>query len=440
MKKFRHYALLLFAVITVSSCSKDDDSPVVTLDQTTLNLYVGEKKTLAVTITPPDDNLVIAWASSDETIATVEDGTVVGKSAGTVIITAAIQDGGKVTCTVTVTWKGYPWYLDGKKSGSFEIATLEELKQFELLANGDETALDFNNEFSAVDFKNKTITLKNDINLNNEEWVPIGNEKSQPFQGIFDGNGKTISGLKVSGTLQYAGFFGCTSMATVKNLKVSDGTVSAIDAAGGIVGYADENSIVENCSSSVMVTGPLAGGIVGWAFKSAIKACHATGKIAATKNNNPNSSVAAGGIVGYLAGRGSIQACYYTTETVTGGELVDSYFNNGVGGIAGQVGSSSEKVTNCYSTGKVIAGVGNKVYSGGVIGFANYSNGYSSLLYTTDKNTSRGIGEKATDNTSIVKSIASENELSANIDFLNTGLPGEVGYRFKADGTLEKVQ
>jgi hypothetical protein len=40
------------------------------------------------------------------------------------------------------------------------------------------------------------------------------------------GNGKTISGLKVSNTIAYAGFLGYISAATVKNIKVSDGIVT----------------------------------------------------------------------------------------------------------------------------------------------------------------------------------------------------------------------
>ena len=112
MKKFRHYALLLVTAITVFGCSKDHDETnstpkveieKVELNQTTLNLNVGEEKMLTVTITPSDANQTVAWESSNEAVATVKDGTVTGKTAGTATITATAKDGGKTaTCAVTV--------------------------------------------------------------------------------------------------------------------------------------------------------------------------------------------------------------------------------------------------------------------------------------------------------------------------------------------------
>ena len=129
MKKFRHYALLLFAVMAVSACSKDDDETnstpkveieKVELNQTTLNLNVGDEKTLTVTVTPSDANQTVTWKSSNETVVTVKDGTVTGKAVGTATITVTAQDGGKTaTCAVTVKEKeiiGNFYYSDGTHS------------------------------------------------------------------------------------------------------------------------------------------------------------------------------------------------------------------------------------------------------------------------------------------------------------------------------------
>jgi len=449
MKKFRHYALLLFAVMAVCSCSKDDNDRVkvekVELAPTTLDLIVGEEMTLAVTVIPSEANQNVTWSSSNPQIATIgSDGTVTGVAQGETTITVTTEDGGlTATCKVTVTEesKGYAWYLAGKESGNYEISTLEELKQFGLLVNGDETALTFNGESAAVTFSGKTVTLKNDINLNNEEWTPIGTDR-QPFQGTFDGNGKAISGLKVSNVnIQYIGFFGYIKDAIMKNTEISDGTVTGSDraagsCAGGVVGYSS-NSTIENCSSSATISGQMAGGVVGWAPRSNIIACHATGNVTAMQGKD--DTVAAGGVVGLFTISGSIQACYYTSGTVTGGNQTGSSYENATGGVVG-FSHTEIKVYNCYSTGTVVPGTGNNVQTGGVIGYARYGNDYGSLLYITGRGANRGIGEKATDDASKVKSIASESELSANISFLNTGLPGEVGYQFKADGTLEKVQ
>ena len=402
----------------------------------------GSTVKLIPTFTPANaTNQNVTWTSSELGVATIAaDGTVTGVAqGGTTIITVTTEDGGfTATCTVTVTekLKGYGWYLAGKESGNFEISTLEELKQFGLLVNGDRSALTFNGLSAAVDFSGKTITLKDNINLNNEEWTPIGTSR-QPFKGTFDGNGKIISGLKVSGTIAYAGFLGYIEEATVKNIEVSSGIVTGGSYAGGIVGCCYK-STTENCSSSVVVSGQLAGGVVGKASTSTVKACHATGNVTATESNN--DIVAAGGVVGFISMNGSIQACYYTTGTVTGGKGAPSN-TCGTGGVLGAL-SGGDKVYNCYSTGTVIAGTSTEgsVYTSGVIGYARYGNTYGSLLYVTGKGADRGIGEKSSDDASKVKSITSESDLSANISFLNTGLPGEVGYQFKADGTLEKVQ
>ena len=51
---------------------------------------------------------------------------------------------------------------------------------------------------------------KNDLDLNNQEWTPIGNAR-KPFKGNFDGNNHTVTGMKISGALDCVGLFGgCT--------------------------------------------------------------------------------------------------------------------------------------------------------------------------------------------------------------------------------------
>ena len=51
---------------------------------------------------------------------------------------------------------------------------------------------------------------------------PIGN-KETPFTGTFDGNGKTISGLFLTGE-KYQALFGCAENVTIKNLQVRQRT------------------------------------------------------------------------------------------------------------------------------------------------------------------------------------------------------------------------
>ena len=75
----------------------------VTLDKTTLSLTEGESATLTATVEPENaTDKAIVWTSSDNAVATVENGVVTAVKAGTATITAACGSA-KAECTVTVT-------------------------------------------------------------------------------------------------------------------------------------------------------------------------------------------------------------------------------------------------------------------------------------------------------------------------------------------------
>ena len=76
----------------------------VSLDKASLELKVGDSKTLTATVAPEDaTNKNVSWTSGDATIATVENGRVTGVKPGSVTITAKTEDGGMTAeCAVTV--------------------------------------------------------------------------------------------------------------------------------------------------------------------------------------------------------------------------------------------------------------------------------------------------------------------------------------------------
>lgn len=77
-----------------------DPVNTLTLDQTALSVSIGATKTITATVNPT--GYTVKWTSSDEAVATVENGVVTGVAAGTATITA--KAGGKTaTCAVTVT-------------------------------------------------------------------------------------------------------------------------------------------------------------------------------------------------------------------------------------------------------------------------------------------------------------------------------------------------
>ena len=79
----------------------------IKLSQASLNLYVGDSKTVTATVTPSNaSNKAITWTSSNNGVATVSNGTIKAVGAGTATITVKTNDGNKTaTVKVTVTKK-----------------------------------------------------------------------------------------------------------------------------------------------------------------------------------------------------------------------------------------------------------------------------------------------------------------------------------------------
>lgn len=75
----------------------------VTVSSKTLNLEVGQTRTLTATVKPDNaTDKTVTWTSSNDKVATVVDGTVAAVGEGTATITATAANGKKDTCKVTV--------------------------------------------------------------------------------------------------------------------------------------------------------------------------------------------------------------------------------------------------------------------------------------------------------------------------------------------------
>lgn len=204
--------------------------------------------------------------------------------------------------------------------------------------------------------KNGKVTLcaqlTAEIDLNGHPWTPIGTA-SEDYQGNFDGGNSTVNGLCVSG-VNYAGLFGVIGKSgIVERLKVA-GTVSMASAsgngvkavgAGGIAGYC--MGTIFQCSSSVDISNDgtnysaVAGGIVGKAAENAIiDSCNNYGTVGSRKNINY-----AGGIVGVASENALIRYCTNDSEGQVNGV-------QGVGGIAGLL-TDYAQVRLCENSGAV---------------------------------------------------------------------------------------
>ena len=135
----------------------------VSLDKTALSIAVGNSVTLTVTVTPVTaTNPSVTWTSSDETVATVANGVVTAKKAGTATITATTVDGGfTATCTVTVT--GAVDHTPGDINGDDTLNNKDLNRLMKYLAGEDvdvvEAALDLNGD-GAVNNKDLNRLMK----------------------------------------------------------------------------------------------------------------------------------------------------------------------------------------------------------------------------------------------------------------------------------------
>lgn len=186
---------------------------------------------------------------------------------------------------------------------------------------------------------NNEVVLLSDIDMTGITWTPAGvvtgstisNStltfgEGNPFKGVFNGNGHTISNLSmVAGSSQIFGLFGALDGASVKNLNLDSSCTLLIDnkklSAGSVYGFIAgmmQNSTVENVTvagtipeSNVMYDGKkyisCIGGIVGYASGSVIRNCTFSGAIAKMGSNIYDNSLGSGvaGILGFAKGTSS---------------------------------------------------------------------------------------------------------------------------------------
>ena len=239
-------------------------------------------------------------------------------------------------------------------------------------------------EVNAGDSKSdKTYLLANDIDLSGyPNWTPIGTftpnspQANCPFSGVFDGQGYSITGLKMSGNEDSKGLFGYTYSGAIRNVVIRNPEIEGKDQVGALVGYqAYSNQGIKNCA---VIGGKIqgrshVGGLVGYMEESPIQNCYSTCEVVAM-------DFYAGGIVGDHRVVASIRNCYATGN-------ISGTYSGGIVGVAQDVkrcvalgqtvtGKSSNRVTDSVRISDVYAWGGMKVNGNTVTyGAANNENG-----------------------------------------------------------------
>ena len=240
--------------------------------------------------------------------------------------------------------KGYT--DDGQ--GNYTVTSAEGLKNIAKLVN-EEWKLGIN------------ITLTDNIDLTDIDWTPIGKDDNKAYTGTFDGNGKTITGLTVTGSYKYAGLFGdIDENGTVKNVVLEGVQITSDNSsgyAGGVAG--DSWGTIENCSVSGSVSGTtFAGGVVGSQWGGSITGCNSSATV--------KGVIFAGGIAGETNSGASLTGCYATDDVTVEN---DGTNNSHAGGVVGYNGGGT--LTACYATGSVTGSGSGTIYVGGVTGSNN---------------------------------------------------------------------
>ena len=226
-----------------------------------------------------------------------------------------------------------------------------------------------------------------------EGWRAIGIFFSDPFSGVYDGNGYKITNLtinrpdtdtaslfgylsgdgamidnvtledvSVTGRYFVGALTGSNSGGTIINCSVS-GSVTGIDRVGGLVGWNSSHAVISGCSSSASVTGQRSvGGLVG------VNRSHAT-VTRSSANSDVSGYINIGGLAGYNFKDGEITRSF-ARGNVTG--------NKESGGL---VGKNNSIISDSYSLSTVTA---NAEEAGGLVG-SNDEHGIIKNSYTAGK-------------------------------------------------------
>lgn len=257
--------------------------------------------------------------------------------------------------------------------------------------------------------RGKHFEMTASIDLSAHRWVPIGKGPShsshQSFEGYFNGNGKTISGLRVdeTGTGYVAGLFGHISSvpqqsaqaAAVRDLTIRDavvkssnriaqatqgvtidegwagilsgavtnegvrisnctvsGEVSSQSRTGGLVGYASYTAF-DQCAADVTIRGNgVAGGFIGEAYKADFENCTSMGSV--------NGGYSVGGFAGILFTDTELEKC------ISKASVHASDWN--AGGFAGYI-EKNVTIKNSAAYGDVVSTLtANQPKAGGFVG------------------------------------------------------------------------
>ena len=282
-------------------------------------------------------------------------------------------------CTVFATFAQFSGSGSGTESDPYRIFNADQLTQMRNFLNQE-----------GVYFK-----LQNDINIAawladnypSQGWQPVGSS-SEPFKGVLDGNGKTISGFSITRTTtDYVGLFAVVSGATIKNFTLK-GDINGNAYVGSLFGNGSATVTDYTFEGTVTGAGNYIGGVGGSqslttssdiTVNATVKGSQYTGGVygsgkaltSATFTGQVTGTAYVGGLEGQGAGTFSsctVNAPVKGTSSYTGGlvgyassaiTIRNSTHRNNItgttytGGVIGGTSSGAVTLTSCYAEGDI---------------------------------------------------------------------------------------
>ncbi|GGB42459.1 InlB B-repeat-containing protein [Fictibacillus barbaricus] len=180
-------------------------------------------------------------------------------------------------------------------------------------------------------------------------WEPIGTQNI-PFTGILDGNGYQVIGMKIniiSEEKVFAGLIGYAKNATIKNIGMTGGEITAI-----------------NQSIDSSVSEAIAGSIIGSGSNIKIDNSYNTNKVYTSSYGKSYS----GGIIGNIPNLYSSSIRSSISNSFNTGEIIGKNYTGGIAGSA-----SYTDISQTYNTGTINKGNTNGKTTGGIAGYVYYS-------------------------------------------------------------------
>ncbi len=255
------------------------------------------------------------------------------------------------------------------------------------------SAADLNEVRKCLDcYYEQTGPINLDIYTN---WEPIaGNGTDERFTGHYDGNGNTISNLKINRpNVSNVGLFGHVGIndngqTTLRNIKLQNVKVTGGRGTGALVGRVtgNQNTRIEYCSvnEGEVKGNAVVGGLVGSnnsyrlnnanaeSFRPVIHACWANVDVSMVPNSDPNK-IQYGGLAG--CNQKGLISNSYALGNVTAGAGADR-----IGGLTGCV-EYRGIIINSFAMG-MVSGPDTETKMGGLLGFGG-ENQYSGTVMSS---------------------------------------------------------